>query len=156
MQRSLVGSEMCIRDSTHTHADRALRRPQLHQGDLLGAAGGANNDGGPVGLIKLSNFKVSPGVSSMPGIAPLFHNVQSSSPQMCVCAAPYFSSPPRAPPIEILTAVAVYDFDIEHVFYHGPRHLSNASSMHIYLSQCLVSLHTSILANAWCLYTHRS
>ena len=121
--------------NTHTHADCALRRPQLHQGDLLGAAGGANNDGGPVGLIKLSNFKIF----SMPGVAPLFHNVQSSSPQMCVCA-PYFSSPPRAPLIEIFTVVAVYDFDIEQVFYHRPRHLSNASCMHIYLSQCLVSL----------------
>ena len=120
---------------SHTHADRALRRSQLHQGDLLGAAGGANNDGGPVGLIKLSNFKIF----SMPGVAPIFHNVQSSSPQMRVCA-PYFSRSPRAPLIEILTVVAVYDFDIEQVLYHGPRHLSNASCMHIYLSQCLVSL----------------
>ena len=117
---------------THTHADRALRRPQLHQGDLLGAAGGANNDGGPVGLINFSNFKVSPGISSMPGVAPLFHNVQSSSPQMCVCAL-YFSSPPRAPLIVIFSVVAVYDFDFEQVLL--PRApASQRRFMHAYLS----------------------
>ena len=60
-------------------ADRALWRLQFHQGDLLGAAGGANDDGGPVGLIRLPkkekdfDIKVSrSGIVSVLALAPLF------------------------------------------------------------------------------------